>query len=142
MKRSLVDGFELDDDRARIDVGVVHGFLTTVYWASGRPRETVERLIDEATRVIGLYSPDGRQVGFARVVSDNENMAWLGDVFVVEGHRGKGFGAELVREAVENGPQCDIGWLLGTRDAHDLYRKFGFDTSPDTEMYRPSRSGN
>jgi GNAT superfamily N-acetyltransferase len=139
MKRSLGDGFELDDDRERIDVDAVHAFLKTSYWASHRSRDTVARLIKEATRVVGLYALDGRQVGFARVVSDNEDMAWLGDVYVLEDYRGRGFGVELVREAVDNGPQRDLGWLLGTQDAHGLYRKFGFGAQPETEMARPSR---
>ena len=126
MRRALDGGFELDDDRDRIDVDVVHRFLSEgSYWAAGRPRDTVERLVRESSRVIGLYHGDDL-VGFCRVVSDDEVIAWLADVFVLLPYRGRGLGVELVGEAVENGPQRDCHWYLHTRDAHSLYRRFGF----------------
>jgi GNAT superfamily N-acetyltransferase len=126
VKRALRDGFELDDDRDRVDVDVVHRFLSEEsYWAEGRPYETVERLVRESRRVIGLYHGDDL-VGFCRVVSDDEVIAWLADVFVLEPYRGRGLGTELVSEAVENGPQRDCHWYLHTRDAHALYERFGF----------------
>ena len=92
MRRELPDGFELDDDRSRVDVDAVHDYLANEsYWAKGRPREVVERLVAEATRVVGLYR-EGRQVGFARVVSDGEVFAYLADVYVLEEARGRGLG--------------------------------------------------
>jgi predicted N-acetyltransferase YhbS len=125
--RALADGYELDDDRDRVDVDAVHRFLTEeAYWVPGRSRETVERLVRESTRVIGAYAPDGPLVGFCRVMSDASNMAWLGDVFVVAEHRARGIGIELVREAVEDPRYRDCLWYLNTRDAHDLYERFGF----------------
>lgn len=126
MRRALQDCFELDDDRNRIDVDAVHCFLAEEsYWARGRPRATVERLVHEASRVIGLYR-ENRQIGFARVVSDGVSLAYLADVYVLPEFRGRGLGVELVREAVENGPDARVRWLLHTLDAHDLYAKFGF----------------
>ena len=92
----------------------------------GRSRETIERLVRESARVIAVYAPDGSLAGFARVVSDGSNMAWLGDVFVLESHRGRGLGVELVREAVEHPTHRDLFWCLNTRDAHELYARFGF----------------
>ena len=137
MRRVLGGGFELDDDRDRIDMDVVHRFLSEdSYWAAGRPRETTDRLVRESRRVIGLYD-DGDLVGFARVVSDDEVIAWLADVFVLPDYRGRGLGVELVREAVENGPQRDCHWYLHTRDAHPLYERFGFGPPMlDRSMYR------
>jgi GNAT superfamily N-acetyltransferase len=128
MRRGLADGFELDDDPARIDVDEVHRFISEEsYWGKGRPRETVERLIREASRVVGLYG-DGRQVGFARAVSDGVVFACLADVYVLPEFRGRGLGVELVREMIENGPYARVGkWLLHTDDAHGLYEKFGFE---------------
>jgi len=127
MKRTLEEGFEIDDDRSRVDAGAVHRFLTEdAYWVPGRSRETIERLVRESTRVIGAYAPDGALVGFARVVSDGSNFAWLGDVFVLTEHRGRGLGVELVREAVEHEPERHCTWYLNTRDAHGLYARFGF----------------
>jgi GNAT superfamily N-acetyltransferase len=127
MARALRDGFELDDDPARVDVDEVHRFLSEEsYWARGRPRETVERLIRESTRVVGLYGPDGRQVGFARAVSDGVAFAYLADVYVHPVVRGRGLGVELVREIVETGPLAGVKWLLHTEDAHGLYERLGF----------------
>jgi GNAT superfamily N-acetyltransferase len=126
MRRRLQEAFELDDDPGRIDVDAVHAYLADEsYWAKGRPRDVVERLVREATRVVGLYR-DGRQVGFARAVSDGVSVAYLADVYVLPEFRGRGLGVELVREAVESGPFARVRWLLHTRDAHDLYAKFGF----------------
>jgi GNAT superfamily N-acetyltransferase len=127
MRRTLEGGYEIDDDRSRVDVGAVHRFLSEeAYWVPGRTRETIERLVRESTRVIGAYSLDGAFVGFARVVSDGSNFAWLGDVFVLSDHRGRGLGIELVREAVEHEPERHCFWYLNTRDAHGLYARFGF----------------
>lgn len=138
MKRPLEGGFELDDDRSRVDIAEVHRFLSNeAYWALGRPREVVERLVRESTRVIGVYAPDGRQAGFARVVSDGLAIAYLADVYVHPEFRGHGLGVELVREAVTNGPQADIRWILHTDDAQKLYEKFGFGEPSERLMERP-----
>jgi GNAT superfamily N-acetyltransferase len=126
VKRDLGDGFELDDDPARIDRDGVHAYLVESYWAEGRPRELQDELIDESARVVGLYR-EGRQVGFARAVQfDASRFLYLADVYVLEECRGRGLGVELVREMVENGPFADRHWLLHTRDAHELYAKVGF----------------
>ena len=136
MRRELGDGIELDDDPARIDVEAVHHFLTNdAYWAEGRPRETVERTVHEASRVVGLYA-DGRQVGFARAFTDGVSVVYLADVYVLPAYRGRGLGVELVREMVEGSPWTDRGWLLHTRDAHDLYRRFGFGAPSERVMER------
>ena len=125
--RRRPDGYEIDDDRDRVDVAAVHRFLSEeAYWVRGRSLETVGRLVRESTRVIAAYAPTGELVGFARVVSDQSNVAWLGDVFVLEDHRGRGLGTDLVREAVEHEPERDVLWYLNTRDAHALYERFGF----------------
>lgn len=134
--RALPGGFELDDDPARLDVAEIHRYLSEEsYWAAGRPRATVERLIREATRVVGLYLA-GRQVGFARAVSDEQSFAYLADVYVLPEFRGRGLGVELVREAVENSPFADRRWLLHTADAHGLYRKVGFGPPGERLMER------
>ncbi len=136
MRRGLPDGFELDDDPGRVDVDAVHRFLSEEsYWAAGRPRETVERLVREAARVVGLYK-GGEQVGFARAVSDGVAVAYLADVYVLPEHRGRGLGEELVREMVERGPYAQVRWLLHTRDAHELYGQFGFGAPGERLMER------
>jgi len=126
MRRELPDRFELDDDPARVDLDELHRFLSTEsYWALGRSRETVERLVRESQRVVGLYRDD-RLLGFCRAVSDGVSFAYLADVYVHPEARGRGLGAEIVCEMVERGPYADRKWLLHTEDAHGLYKKLGF----------------
>jgi GNAT superfamily N-acetyltransferase len=138
VKRALPGGLELDDERARVDVAALHRYLSEEsYWATGRPLDTVERLVREATRVVGLYDGD-QLVGFCRVVTDGTAFAWLADVYVLGDYRGRGLGVELVREAIDGGPFRDLPWYLNTADAHGLYAKLGFEP-PNAErlMYRP-----
>jgi GNAT superfamily N-acetyltransferase len=140
MARELPGGYELDDDRDRIDVDLVHRYLSEeAYWALGRSRQTIERLVRESTRVIGAYLGD-EQVGFTRVMSDGTAMAWLGDVFVLPAHRGRGLGVELVREAVEHPSHRELTWFLNTRDAHALYARFGFEEPNERTMVRLRRN--
>jgi GNAT superfamily N-acetyltransferase len=138
-RRRVPGGYELDDDRDRVDVEAVHRFLAEeAYWVPGRSRGTIERLVRESTRVIAAYAPDGALVGFVRVCSDGSNYAWLGDVFVLAPHRGRGLGVELVREAVEDPRFRDCCWYLNTRDAHSLYERFGFrPADPGRTLVRP-----
>jgi GNAT superfamily N-acetyltransferase len=127
VKRDLGDGYELDDDRARLDRGAVHAYLGGIsYWAKGRTRERQDELIAASARVVGLYH-DGRQIGFARAVDcDAAGFVYLADVYVLDEHRGRGLGVELVKEIVERGPFAGRRWVLHTRDMHSLYEKFGF----------------
>jgi len=138
MKRELGGGIELDDDLTRIDLDAVHAYLTTSYWATGRTWDDQARLVHGATRVVGLYDGE-RQIGFCRVVSDGERFAWLADVYVLDGYRGRGLGVELVREAVENGPHADLEWYLKTKDAQALYARFGFGPPDERLMQRRRR---
>ena len=136
MRRDLGEGIELDDDASRVDVDAVHDFLVNeAYWATGRSREVVARLVREAQRVVGLYDSD-RQIGFARAFTDGESLVYLADVYVLSDYRGRGLGVELVREMVENGPYADIRWVLHTRDAETLYEKFRFGAPSERLMER------
>ena len=126
MKRDLGEGYELDDDKARVDREAVHRYLSEEsYWAKGRSREVVDALVENAARVVGLYL-DGRQVGFSRTHSDGHTMSYLADVYVLEEHRSRGLGVELVRFSVDEGALAKTRWYLHTADAHELYRRFGF----------------
>ena len=137
MRRDLGDGYELDDDPGRIDRDAVHRYLTRSYWAEGRSREIQDDLIDSSARVVGLYRGDA-QIGFSRTLSDGHAQSYLADVYVLEEHRGRGLGVELVRFSVEEGPLAGTKWYLHTRDAHDLYRKFGFTEPSDRVLERGS----
>ena len=136
MKRDLGDGYELDDDPARIDVVEVHRFLCDEsYWAAGRDFATQEELVRTASRVVGVYH-EGEQVGFCRAVA--APAVYLADVYILPSHRGRGLGEAMVEEMVERGPYADRTWLLHTADAHELYRKFGFGDPGERVMERPS----
>jgi GNAT superfamily N-acetyltransferase len=126
VKRVLAAGLELDDDKTRIDRAEVHRYLCDEsYWAAGRQRETQDRLIDEAARVVGL-SDGEQQIGFCRAVTDGVSFVYLADVYVLEEHRGRGLGEAMLREMVERGDLTRLKWLLHTSDMHPLYEKLGF----------------
>lgn len=127
--------FLISTDPARIDLDVVHGFLTSSYWAKGIPREIVARSIAQAL-CFGIYDGEGTQLGFARVVSDFATVAYIGDVFVLETHRGRGLGKWLM-ECITQHPalQGFRRWILTTRDAHGLYSQVGFTPVKFPERY-------
>ncbi len=126
----LGDGYELDDDPARLDVDAIHRFISELsYWGRGRSRERVVATIEGSWRVVGLYFR-GEQVGFARGISDGATMAYLADVYVLSEHRGRGLGLALVREMIEGDGAPDVHWLLHTADAQGLYERLGFRTGP------------
>jgi GNAT superfamily N-acetyltransferase len=136
VRRTLGEDIELDDDPSRVDVDAIHDFLANeAYWALGRPRETVARLVREASRIVGLYAGE-RQVGFARAFTDGVAAVYLADVYVLPEFRGRGLGLELVREMIEGSPWVDRKWLLHTADAHELYRKLGFAEPNERVMER------
>jgi len=122
-----VSGYEISAVRERLDVDLIHRYLSEEsYWARGRTREVVERSIENSL-CLGAYVDGGEQVGFARVVTDRSTFAWLADVFVVEAHRGRGVGKLLVEAAIDDPGLTDVyRWLLGTADAHGLYGRYGF----------------
>jgi GNAT superfamily N-acetyltransferase len=141
VRRELPGGYELDDDPSRLDIDAIHAYIGgESYWAKGRTRERMQAVVEGSRRVIGLYSPDGAQAGFCRVVSDGITFAYLADVYVLEPHRGRGLGVELVREAVDREPWRDMKWYLATDDAHGLYRKFGFHTPSEMALERGPRT--
>jgi len=117
--------FEISTDRARLDIELVHEVLRKSYWAEGRRRTVVERSIENSL-CFGVYR-GGHQVAFARVVSDRAVFAYLMDVFVVPEFRGRGISKALVRAVLDHPDLQNLRlFLLGTRDAHGLYEKFGF----------------
>lgn len=124
-------GFEADDDAARIDLDVVHGFLSTTYWAPGMPRELMAKAIAGSLNV-GVYEATGAQVAYARAVTDRATFAWISDVFVLESHRGHGLGKFVVSTLLEHPELQGLRrMMLATADAHGLYRSYGFEDVQD-----------
>jgi N-acetylglutamate synthase-like GNAT family acetyltransferase len=127
--------FVISTDRARLDLDQIHKFLTNCYWAKGIPREIVARSIENSL-CFGIYDSDGRQVGFARVVSDFATVAYLGDVFVLESHRGRGLSKWLMECIMQHPSLQNLRrWILLTGDAHGLYSQFGFTAVQAPERY-------
>jgi GNAT superfamily N-acetyltransferase len=134
--------FLLSTNRARMDLNAVHGFLTNCYWAKGIPREVVARSIEHSL-CFGVYDSSGAQVGFARVISDFATYAYLGDVFVLDSHRGRGLGKWLMECIMQHPALQNLRrWSLITRDAHGLYAQSGFAplATPESymELHRPN----
>jgi GNAT superfamily N-acetyltransferase len=124
---------EISTDRSRLDIATIHAFLTESYWVPGVTRDAVEKCIKHSL-CFGVYA-DGRQIGFARIVTDYVRFAHLLDVFVLPEFRGQGI-AKLLMNNILSHPELQTitRCMLHTRDAHGLYAQFGF-----TAPARPER---
>ena len=136
--------YEISTDPARLDLDVIHGFLSNSYWAKNIPRELVERSI-RYSLCFGIFR-EGKQIGFARVISDFATFAYLADVFVLPEHRGKGVSKQLMEAILEHRDLQGLRrFMLATLDAHGLYKQFGFEPldHPDRYMsiHRPNLYG-
>ena len=133
--------YELDDDLERLNLDAVWEYLSTdAYWHRWRRRDDVELQFRSAWRVIGAYIEDSHElVGFARAVSDGVSDAYLADVYVAPSHRGQGIGSRMVEAMVEEGLGARFRWFLSTRDAHELYSRYGFVAPDQRVMERPGR---
>ena len=125
-------------DPARFDLDVIHGFLAGSYWAAGIPRAVVERSIQHSICFGALEG--ARQVGFARVITDRATYAYISDVFVLESHRGRGISKKLMAAISGHSDLQGLRlWTLFTRDAHGLYRQFGFGEARHSERLMEKR---
>lgn len=134
MTTALVRGeYEISTDPRRLDVAAIHAFLKLSYWSPGVPRAILERAIANSL-CFGMYR-GSEQVGFARVVTDRATFAYLADVFVLESHRGQGLSKWLMEVIMSHADLQGLRrFLLATKDAHGLYRQFGF-----TQLASPLR---
>ena len=119
------DSYTISTDKSRLDLDVIHGFLQTSYWAAARSRENLEKTI-ETSFCFGVFY-GSRQIGFARVVTDEVVVSWLGDVFIIPEFQKRGLGKWLMECIVSHPTLRKTKCLLGTRDAHGLYEKYGFE---------------
>ncbi len=126
--------YRISTDKKRLDLAMIHDFLANdSYWAKGIPVEVMKRSIENSL-CFGVYH-QGRQVGFARVVTDYATTAYVGDVFIRESYRGRGLGKRLIKAVVDHPALEGLRlWFLGTKDAHGLYRKFGFKNAAETPV--------
>ena len=135
------DNFTITDDPQRLDREVIWRFLSSSYWAKNVPATTVDRSL--ANSLCFTLLDGTRQVGFARAVSDRATFAYLADVFVLDEYRGRGLGTWLV-DCVLRHPDLQglRRWMLATRDAHGLYRKFGFTPLKDPARFMERHDPN
>jgi GNAT superfamily N-acetyltransferase len=133
MAQHTHDLYVIDDEISRIDWPRVHGWLTSSYWSQGISMDRVKRAASNSALVVGAYTGD-EQVAYARVVSDKTRFAWICDVWVDANHRGRGLARAMLRGAMDDPEFANLLWVLGTRDAHGVYRELGF-----TSLERPER---
>jgi GNAT superfamily N-acetyltransferase len=126
--------YEVSTDQSRLDIEVIHSFLSNSYWSPNIPRSVVEKSIRHSL-CFGAFC-EGRQAGFARVITDFASFAYIADVFVVPEHRGRGVSKLMLRAILEH-PELQTlrRFLLATRDAHELYAKFGFEPLANSEHF-------
>ncbi|GAA4272982.1 GNAT family N-acetyltransferase [Aquimarina gracilis] len=124
---------QISTDKSILDVDFIHQFLTRSYWAKGRTREEVQTSIEHCL-CFGVYL-EGKQIGFARMLTDYVVFGYLMDVFIIEEQRGKGYSKQLMKAITEHSDLQHVKrWMLATHDAHGLYTQFGFK-----EIEYPSR---
>ena len=142
MNRSVEQEFIISTDKSRLDIDMIHRFLSEEsYWANKRTHEQTKTAIENSI-CFGVYLGD-KQVGFARVVTDKATFAYVGDVFVLQEIRGFGIGKRLM-EAMLSHPELQglRRWILATKDAHGLYEQFGFSELrfPERWMELPAKN--
>ena len=134
------DSFTISTDPARLDIDVIADMLTRAYWAKGRTHDVIARYIEHSL-TFGVYDCD-RQIGLARLVTDYTTFAWLCDVFIHEDYRGRGLGKWLM-ETIHSHPDLQglRRWILATRDAHGLYKQFGWTPLANPERWMEKFNG-
>ena len=130
----LNENYTISTDKTKLDISYVHEFLSQSYWAKNIPLETVKKSID-GSLCFAMYHND-KQVGFARVITDNATFAYLADVFIGQEYRGKGLGKWLVKIIISYPSLQGLRrFMLATRDAHSLYKQFGFEQLTNTDRW-------
>lgn len=134
MRDRLIGSYTISDDPGRIDLRAIHAYLSRSYWSPGIPFEIVERAVRNSL-CIGAYADGGAQVGLVRLISDQATFCYVGDVYVLEEHRGQGLSKAMLAMAMDHPALQGLRrWSLVTADAHGLYRQFGF-----TPVAQPGR---
>lgn len=143
MNEELKNRFSISTDKSKLDILMIHKFLKSFYWVDNISKATVEKSIKNSL-CFGVYEGN-KQVGFAKVISDYATSALLRDVFILEPYRGKGLGKWLIKYILEYPELQNVQkWLLGTKDAHGFYRRYGFQNlaEPETIMVRLNLKAN
>jgi len=127
-------GYTISTDKSKLDLNVIHGYLSRSYWAENIPVEIVKRSVDNSL-CFGVYVNE-KQIGFARVISDYTTFAYLADVFILEEERGRGLAKRLMECILEHRQLRGLrNFCLMTKDAHSLYKRYGFKNIPKPENF-------
>tara|TARA_R110002072_G_C7825936_1_gene523756 strand:+ start:540 stop:971 length:432 start_codon:yes stop_codon:yes gene_type:complete len=131
----MIDGFRISSNNDDMDLAAIHDFISESYWAKGIPKGTLGKAINNSI-CFGVFDSSGKQVGFARAITDKATYAYLADVYVLEEHRGKGLSRWLMSEVVSHPELQGLRRVtLATLDAHGLYEKFGFQPLAKPEIF-------
>lgn len=137
----IKDRFIISTEKEKLDIDFIHSFLTCSYWAEGISKDVIKKSVD-GSLCFGVFENDitdlsaGRQIGFARMITDKATFAYLADVFIIEEYRGLGLSKWLM-EVIMSHPDLQglRRMMLATRDAHKLYEKFGFTQLTNTDRW-------
>jgi len=131
----MTSNYRISSNKDEMDFDAIHNYISTTYWASGIPNDTFKKALENSL-CFGVFSAEGKQIGFARMITDQATFAYLADVFIDEAHRGKGLSKWLMQE-IHNHPSVQglRRILLATRDAHSLYEQFGYTALDSPSMF-------
>ncbi len=129
------DSYLISDDTSLLNINFIHNFLSVEsYWAQNIPLNIVEKSVKNSL-CFGIYNAE-EQIGFARLITDKATFAYLADVFIIAAYRGNGLSKWLI-QTIHDHPELQTlrRWMLGTRDAHELYKKFDWTPLPEPERF-------
>lgn len=130
-----MQGYRISTDKREFDFDVIYQFISNSYWATGMPKAVLKKAIQNSL-CFGVFTEEGDQAGFGRVITDSATFAYLSDVFILEAHRGKGLSKWLVSEIIKQPELQGLRrFVLVTQDAHSLYEQFGFRSLAKPERY-------
>jgi len=131
----MIEGYRISSDQSELDISSIHDFISKSYWAEGIPIETLTRAINNSL-CFGVFNKDKEQVGFARMITDSATYAYLADVYILKGHRGKGLSKWLMQEIMSHSDLQGLRRMtLATADAHGLYEQYGFSELAKPELF-------
>ena len=131
----MIEDYRISSDQNDLDIESIHKFISNSYWAKGIPLEILTRAISNSL-CFGVFDKERGQVGFARMVTDSATYAYLADVYILEGHRGKGLSKMLMEEIMSHPDLQGLRRMtLATADAHGLYEKYGFSELSNPEIF-------
>ena len=134
-RTQTIGPYTISDDPSRLDLQAMHAYLRRAYWSEQIPFDVIERAV-RASLCIGAYDTAGAQIGLARFISDYATFCYVCDVYVLEEHRRQGLSKAMMQMAMEHPKLQGLRrWNLVTRDAHGLYRQFGFSSIGHPERY-------